>query len=386
MKVVRYLLILAAIVLALVIATELLWRTMNPQPMEPGFSLKTSNELRGMTSENVVFRVDSHGLRGLNWSEGKDGIGIRLLAVGGQATNHPLQNPEQLWWGVLAESLKAKSGKEVEAAAVNLGPEPTIANAYGVIAKTLKEVNVDVIVVMLGLGDIIFQPEDYKLDENIFEKEANDNPSFGLGHTLAKYSHVLRSIRNSRVRAAKNREFGKYRRKNYFASFLPSAIAQYRQLPSRLSFNRDQDPMEEYVLGLDKLKKLADQKGVKLIIAGEPTLHSIIYESKSGAERVLTGDRTMSPAGVLHLGAVERVENGRRILVRLNPGWIEQELNRYYFAARDKCAELGIPFVDLNGTIPRDLEHFLTEVILTDKGAAKAAEMILPAAEKAVSG
>jgi hypothetical protein len=72
--------------------------------------------------------------------------------------------------------------------------------------------------------------------------------------------------------------------------------------------------------------------------------------------------------------------------VRMSPEWIEKELNRYYFSARDVCGKAAIPFVFLNGEIPRYVENFLTETILADKGAAMAAEKIFPEAEKAAMG
>ena len=59
-------------------------------------------------------------------------------------------------------------------------------------------------------------------------------------------------------------------------------------------------------------------------------------------------------------------------------------MNRFAAATQSHAAAKGIPWINLNGLVPRDTNHFVTEVMLTDAGAAKMAEILLPTVEPVV--
>ena len=60
---------------------------------------------------------------------------------------------------------------------------------------------------------------------------------------------------------------------------------------------------------------------------------------------------------------------------------MERELARYATAAEALAAQANLSWLNLNGRVPRDLEHFVNDVILTDQGAAVAARELLPVVE-----
>ena len=60
-------------------------------------------------------------------------------------------------------------------------------------------------------------------------------------------------------------------------------------------------------------------------------------------------------------------------IVRVDPGGIELELNRYQREAEKFCQQNGVPFINLHRNVAPSRDNFVNDVILTDAGAAAAA-------------
>ena len=59
-------------------------------------------------------------------------------------------------------------------------------------------------------------------------------------------------------------------------------------------------------------------------------------------------------------------------------------MRRFQEAAKAFAEENKLPFVEANDQVPRDPDHFVNELILTDKGAQALAAILLPEVVKAV--
>ena len=75
-------------------------------------------------------------------------------------------------------------------------------------------------------------------------------------------------------------------------------------------------------------------------------------------------------------------------MVRLDAAWVDREIKRFQEGAKKFAEEKKLPFVDLNTTLPKSKENFVTETILTDAGAAAMAktlaQVVAPLASKAL--
>jgi hypothetical protein len=131
------------------------------------------------------------------------------------------------------------------------------------------------------------------------------------------------------------------------------------------------DPLSEYLDALKALDALAARTGASLILSGEPSLLGQ-FTSLSDAEHLI-GYVSASIQGT-------RADRPARPL----PTWVLSEINRFAAATQSHADASRIPWIDLNGLIPRDTDHFVTDVMLTDAGAAKMAEILLPIVEPVV--
>ena len=59
-------------------------------------------------------------------------------------------------------------------------------------------------------------------------------------------------------------------------------------------------------------------------------------------------------------------------------------MRRFADAAESFSLAEKVTWVDLNNRIPHDSDHFLTDVMLTDKGAAILADALVPVVEPTV--
>ena len=66
---------------------------------------------------------------------------------------------------------------------------------------------------------------------------------------------------------------------------------------------------------------------------------------------------------------------GNAGVVRLDSGWVESELNRYSKSAAAFCQKEAIPYANLQGKLLPTADHFVDDVLLTDRGALECARI-----------
>lgn len=368
MKIVKILAILSGVVLAIFLLAELVLHLMMPVDLEPRLRLELSNEIPGMVEKNVIYEISGNGLRGYQWSKKPASDALRVLVVGSNSTNHMIQNVTETWWGQLAQMLEKESGKRVEAAAIGNLPNSQIMTGAAAAAKLLEEESdIDVMLVQYGLGDILEPASNYKFDEGKLAK-LSQPANEGMKVKLAKISQIARRIRAGRIRDSRRARQTQLAQPNYYAAWLNASFNAYRERPFATKLERPEDPEKEFLAGVKAFIDLAKAKGIKVMFIGEPTLHhEFITFPESG-----------------RLSSLARTGPGVDDLSRVNPEWLQTELDRYYFDAGSYCLKEGVPFVSLNGRVPRTLEYFLSDSLYTDAGAKKAAELLLPEVKKLV--
>ena len=372
MRIAKPLLIAGIAIATLVLVAELIVRFAFPVSMEPSGSMSLSNEIPGL-KQSVSFRYDGDQLRKLNWSKKRSSGNPRILCIGGNGTTAMLQNAGDTWWGQLAAKLSDELGKPVEVAALAHLPGGQILPALARSEKLLERYDVDLVVVALGFGDTMGFPGDYKYDPKKLDTLRAQEPK-GFKYKLAKASHLLRIIRNSRRSKSLQQRQQEIAKPNFYRDYLAelNRFAGSRPVASKFERTGD-DPLREYVDGVAGFIDLAKREGSGLLFVGEPT----IYKSSIGqreASRITVWWNLTTP------------EADKNTAVRVAPLAVESELQRFATAAGEKCAAAGVPFVNLQGEIPRYVDNFVTETYLTDEGAMRMAEKLVGPVKAALGG
>ncbi len=370
MKITKLLLLLGAAVAGLVLLAEIGVRLFAPVPMSPPGEMRLTNDIPGL-KRTVEFAFDGDHLRKLEWGDDREAGGYRILALGGNSTTAILQNAPDTWWGQLAGDLSGALGKKVGVASPAALGEGRIVPAAVAAAKVLDTYEVDLIIACFGYSDALLTPGDYRYEPGKIGRLKAAKPT-GFGYTLAKVSHLLRMVRNSRTAATQSKHMQALAATNYYKNWLEKRTQLYAQCPplSDLAAVRSgDDPLREYLEGIDELAALAKRHGARLLVVGEPTL----YKS------ILTQSEAALMASPWYASAP--VEGQPVEAYRVEPIVAETELERFYRAAAEKCEQLGVAWIKLQGEIPRFSDHFVSESFLSDKGAAAvAAKLSAPVA------
>ncbi len=356
----------------LFIGLELIFWIFVRIPLEPLKPLHLSNTLPGLKQE-VKLTVDGDLARYLDdRSGGKKSGTVRILCLGGSATFGLLQNAEDTWWGQLGRQLQAK-GHAVEMAA--WGQDRTgIVASTPVAAALMERWKPDVVIGNFGFDDVVGQPLDYRYQPEKARGLAGPPPTAGWKQAVLKVSQMARLrrwvLRRHEAGSIENR----IGRPDYWKDSFDKMRQDVAQTPIQELPEREpaQDPKEEYLDGWRVLKELCERHGAALIMTGEASLHDS------------TNNLTQQES-LLALVPLESDPDGTAKYVRPSPSWVEREMNRYAGAAEELASSLQVPWLNLNGRVPRDLEHFFGDVILTDAGAAVVARELLPVVEPVVA-
>lgn len=372
MKFVKPLAILGCTLGILVLLAELVVRFAFPVAMEPAGQLTLTNDLPGIQA-SVDFRYDGDMLRKIDWSGKRSSDNLRVLCLGGSGTTSLLQSAGDTWWGLLAADLAKATGGKVEMAALADLQRGQILSGLVSTERILEKYDIDLIIASFGFGDAIVHSGDYRFDAGKLQRMRETKPR-GFKYSLAKASHLLRIVRNGRrARSQRERQVSVFK-PNYYRDYLIAANHHYRSRPPVEEIVRSgDDPLQEYLLGIDGLIALAEKSGTKLLLVGEPTL----YKSSLGFAEMNRLTVLWHPTPVIR-GA----ENG----VRLPPPVVERELQRFYLEAAAHCEKAGVPWCNLQGEIPRFADTFLSETYLTDTGCRAVADKLLAPALAVLEG
>ena len=338
-------------------------------PLDPPRTLLLKNDLPGCTKD-VKLVFDRRQTRRFSLADQKQPGTVRIFCLGGWATLAMNQNDPDTWWGRLQSALTAK-GLKVETAA--RGAERTsLADNVALTSPIIESLRPDIIIVNAGFDDALVHPLDYQYNAAAVAARLTPQPPSLRDH-LVSFSQSVRFKRWWSTRREMGLAQNTIGRTDALRTSISNAQAAVAKLPvvDGVPRNPPNDPLAEYLDALKALDALAARTGASLILTGEPSLLGE-FTSISDEERLLGyvsasihGDRADRPARPL-------------------PSWILSEMNRFASATQSHAAAKGIPWINLNGLVPRDTNHFVTEVMLTDAGAAKMAEILLPTVEPVV--
>ena len=350
----------------ILVVAEVLVRVLISPPMDPGRTLVLENEIPGF-EKKVRFRIDENQIRGWDSGKPKPPGALRILCLGGASTSTMLQNENRTWWGQLGAALERSTGKEIQIGCVTAPTSTKILGGAQWVDHLLGEVEgIDLVIAMYGHAEVVYPGADFKFDPKSIEA-VDFGKEGGVMVSLAKSCHLLRLVRNARIKSKRNdqqREIGK---PNQLRDRILGARRAYRSIPSTTPGPvRASDPIAAYLHGVGLFTEFAKKRKVKLLLVGEPSVFSAL----------------ISPDAEVALHSAVHVGPGEKDLARPDPSWADSELERFYAAASRVCAGADVPFVNLHGNILPTAANFLTESTLTDAGASEAAATLLPSVEK----
>jgi hypothetical protein len=342
-------------------------------PVEPLRNLDLNNDLPGF-KKNVRLILDRDQVRYLDWTGGEKPAGtVRILCIGGWATLGMLQTAEDTWWGQMHIRLK-RQGLKVETAA--RGFERTGIIPMAVAAAPLAErLKPDVIILNTGYDDVIIHSAVYTYDKDKLAKIPPPVRPSAMKNMLMKFSQTARFRRwwkdDSDAKKAQN-ELG---RKDVYKKFfeekqqMVQSLPRHEGIPRRAGTN---DPLPEYLDGLKAFKDIAAANGASLVLTGEASLHDSVMN--------------LTEEGILlaYIALREPEADGKVPAARPDPAWVMGEMERFAEAAQKFATDNQLPWLDLNGKVERSTEHFFSDVLLTDTGAAVAGELVVPVVEPVV--
>jgi hypothetical protein len=340
-------------------------------PLEPLKRLDLSNDLPGLKPEvRLVF--DRNLTRYLDDAAGKKPPGtIRILCLGGSATFARLQNAEDTWWGRLGRQLQSQ-GHPVQVAA--WGQDRTgIVASTAVAAVLMDEWQPDVVIGNFGFDDVVGQPLEYTYQPEKARGMHGPARTAGWKMAILKASQTARLsrwwARRNEASLIQNEIGRRDHWKNQFNQMRKKVNETAVQpLPAR---DPRQDPMVEFIDGWRVLRDLCNQHGAALVMTGEASLHD-------------STNNLSQQENLMAFVPLKADPGPDAKYVRPEPAWVEREMARYAEAAESFASSAGLPWVNLNGRVPRDLDHFFNDVILTDAGSAALTKEVLPVVEPVV--
>jgi hypothetical protein len=331
------------------------------------------NQLPGL-KERVSFVVDGRSLRSWKSAVPADGREVRVLVLGGGASVALLQNNEDAWWGRLGAALQ-KEFPQARFHVSALSREYCTALEAAKWAETnLATLKPDVVIALLGFEDVLTHDGAYTYTPDKLATLSLDGGGRGpLKEFLVDKSQICRLLVNRGQRRALMAKLGPLGERNAYAARLNQHRQLNAQLPLAYEVERPEgrDPMAEYLDGLRALASLSQQSGAAFAVIGEPSLHRGLMDG--GAERLVHRWFMLDP------------NKGDAGVVRLDSGWLELQLSRYYTAAEKLCASLGVPFLDPTRKLPAHPAYFVDDVMLTDEGADTLAKLVLPVVKPLVA-
>lgn len=325
---------------------------------------------------DVMLRVNSknHTRSSGSAPDGDKSGKPRILCIGSASTFAMLQNSADTWWGQLRSQLDA-AGTPVEVVAWGAAGAEFVhtleaAHWFRNAAESLKP---DVVIVNLGLDDIIGYGPQYKYDKNKAATLPPPPVPGGFRRLALSVSQVARHVagmRQAKQAAQLSEQIGRQDVQKERIAQMKKEVGSRPPMdsPVRLA---DADPLAEYLDGLRTIAETCKARGIKLILSSEPTLFDDNMTLTHGANCTRTMEVEID--GEKHRG-------------RPDPVWVAQEMKRYAAAAEKLAAEQGATWQPVDGTLPRDMDHFFTEQLLTDTGAKQMGALFAPVVKKALSG
>ena len=360
-----------AVVLLIGLTEAALW-LLAPVGKRVSHRFEFDNQLPGL-KERVSFSMDGRSLR--SWhSEAATGRDLHIVVLGGGATLAVLQNDEDTWWGQLGAALQQEFPQSRVRISALFRDQTTILHGAKWAQENLADLKPDIVLAAYGFEDVIGQPGTYTYRADALSHLSLEaNPRGPVKEFLVTTSQLCRRAVNQRQKRGLNATLGPLGERNAFAQRLLQQRRLYASLPLKYEIKRPEgaDPLAEYLDGVKSLAASAAQNGATFAVIGEPSLHRGLMEG--GAENYLHRWFVIDPA------------QGNAGVARLDSGWIELQLSRYFGEAEKFCTTQGIAFVDPTRKLPAHPALFVDDTMLTDDGAATFAKVVLPTVKPLVA-
>jgi hypothetical protein len=366
--------------LLLLLLEGALWKW-SPAPPETVYRYQLTNTLedRGLSRE-VDFGIDSRQLRALPGDRGRS-KSCQTLVLGGAFLYEPLQQVDGTWWGQLSQSLE-QAHTELAFPIASRASSPGMTQQFGVAMrdgiqwarKYVPELQPDVVIAVFGVSEVLDVVEGFTIQQP--ETAPIRLKANNWKDQLSDVSQLVRRLRQERqLRSPSYSERKAVLEKvDHFVKTDERQRVLYESLPfdgqPPVRQGSANDPLLEYLASLKALKSILDSVGAQLVVLGEPSLHEAFLGSTEEEERTFRRPRWRQYPSELGAG----------VGYRPDPAWVERELTRYYAEASKWCKTAGVPFLNLNdkSVLPKTLEHFFNDSMLTNLGSKLVASKVQP--------
>jgi lysophospholipase L1-like esterase len=375
--VVRTTLGLLAVTAVSIAAMELLLRMFFPMPPGEAVHQAVHQSLSGL-QERIVFERNAFGFRSLSMTTREKPPGtVRIIALGGSTTDQQTQSTVDTWSGLLEQRLRrrfADRGVRIEVAALGRGGWKTD-RVLGIAKGFLLDFEPDLVLTFLGINDLALNGgPDYVYAGLEQTPEAGAlprrrGPLAAAPPSLTGCSdrwQLCRRLRALRIRIDSYLALRQGRAVEWHSRKLPERRAALRAKPLVEEPRREPDPIREFEDGMRELLRFLASAGVDVVVMGQPVLWH------AGMSREQTQ-------------ALWFAIQSRQGPVRASGVWLEREMSRYNDMQAALAREAGVPFVDLDRMVPKDLDHFFDDCHLTDGGSRLVAERLEPVVAAAVT-
>ena len=361
---------LAAVTVVSVTAMELILHAFFPMPPGEAVYQAVSQSLPGL-QDRIVFERNAFGFRSLSMTTREKPPGtVRIIVLGGSTTDQQTQNTADTWSGLLEWGLRrrfAGQGVRIEVAALGRGGWKTD-RALGVARGFLLDFAPDLVLTFLGINDLALNGGPDYAYTGLEETRERVAPLRRRGALAAAPMaltgcsdrwQLCRRLRALYVRVDSYRVLRQGRAVEWHSKKLHERRAALRARPLVPEPRREPDPIREFEDGVRELLRFFESAGVGVVVMGQPVLWH------AGISREQTE-------------ALWFAIQSRQGPVRASGAWLEREMSRYNHVQAELARAAGVPFVDLDHMIPKDLEHYFDDCHLTDRGSRLVAERLEP--------
>lgn len=310
---------------------------------------------------SMKFKINEFGFRSESMKTAAKPVGTRRIFFLGGSTTEEIYLPEEKTfpWLVERKLSGARPGRKFEC--INGGVSGYL--AADVLALLIYKViyyEPDLVIVVLGVNDLIYGTHPqydpiHRLNfrKRIFSPYSKEDLSELIGK-IFKRSQFLTLIKWRILNRIFPPEAEKY--KTSLEQYEAFRQGRKKHPFTPISESKSLDDFKKY---LEEIIFVAQGHGVRLIFMTEPSVYQPNLPPEID-EKLWMGWR----------GA------GSHLTVNLSPEFLFREMNRFNQTTRELSLKYGVELIDLEKSIPKDLDHFYDDVHLTPAGAQKAAEVI----------
>jgi lysophospholipase L1-like esterase len=313
----------------------------------------------------VVYRRNAFGLRSRSVETlEKPPDTIRVMAFGASTTDQTTQNMEDSWVGIVEDELRtafAGSGTRIEVAGFGRGGLG-VSYLLHILPGMVRAFQPDLVITLMGVNDLAWRGgPDYTYTG--FRPPAEpppDPPRTSDSRTCSDVSQLCRRLALLAARVDRYQQIRRGKAVRWHTQRLEKHRATWRELPFRAAPRRDPDPIREFGDGMALVLDELVEAGVDALVLGQPVLWKA----------------DMTPAELDVLWFHVRTPEGP---VRADGAWLAAEIARYNEVQRRLAAERGFAYLDLDASVPKDLDHYFDDCHYTDRGSRLVAEEVLTA-------